>query len=119
MPVSCLAHRCANTSWREFHGEPGFKCLSDTMRKRTMAKEKPPEDLFRDAHKDISYERRSAQAVGNDEIARCGTLKRWPKERGLNHAQNLLDQTLQEQFRTDCNLMKLAGDSANQRATAA
>ncbi len=84
-----------------------------------MAKEKPREDLFRDAHKDISYERRSARAVGNDEIARCGTLKRWPKERGLNHVQNLLDQTLQEQFRTDCNLMKLAGGSANQRAKAA
>ncbi len=84
-----------------------------------MAKEKPLEDLFRDAHKDISYERRSAQAVGNDEIARCGTLKRWAKERGLNHAQNPLDQALQEQSRTDCSLRKLAGGSVNQRATAA
>ncbi len=84
-----------------------------------MAKEKPREDLFRDARKDISYERRSAQAVGNDEIARSGTLKRWAKERGLNHAQNLLDQALQEHSRTDCNLRKLVGGSVNQRATAA
>lgn len=61
----------------------------------------------------------SAQAVEHYEITRYGTLKRWAKELGLSDAAKLLDQTLQEESRTDSDLTKLADASANRRAKAA
>src|SRR5690606_28576482 len=61
----------------------------------------------------------SAQAVEHHEITRYGTLKRWAKELGLSDAAKLLDQTLQEESRTDSDLTKLADASANRRAKAA
>ncbi|MDT6942008.1 ferritin-like domain-containing protein [Brucella pseudogrignonensis] len=61
----------------------------------------------------------SAQAVEHYEITRYGTLKRWAKELGLSDAAKLLDQTLQEESKTDSDLTKLADASANQRAKAA
>jgi len=61
----------------------------------------------------------SAQAVEHCEITRYGTLKRWAKELGLSDAAKLLDQTLQEESRTDSDLTKLADASANRRAKAA
>jgi ferritin-like metal-binding protein YciE len=61
----------------------------------------------------------SAQAVEHYEISRYGTLKRWAKELGLSDAAKLLDQTLQEESKTDSDLTKLADASANQRAKAA
>ncbi|ATN36837.1 hypothetical protein ACO34A_23970 (plasmid) [Rhizobium sp. ACO-34A] len=60
----------------------------------------------------------SAQAVEHYEITRYGTLKRWAKELGMTDAAKLLDQTLQEEAKTDGDLTKLADASANQRAKA-
>ena len=61
----------------------------------------------------------SAQAVEHYEITRYGTLKRWATELGMNDAAKLLDQTLQEELKTDSDLTKLADASANKRAKAA
>ncbi|SUB56150.1 Domain of uncharacterised function (DUF892) [Brucella anthropi] len=61
----------------------------------------------------------SAQAVEHYEITRYGTLKRWATELGMTDAAKLLDQTLQEESKTDSDLTKLADASANQRAKAA
>ncbi|KAB2766822.1 ferritin-like domain-containing protein [Brucella anthropi] len=61
----------------------------------------------------------SAQAVEHYEITRYGTLKRWATELGMIDAAKLLDQTLQEESKTDSDLTKLADASANQRAQAA
>lgn len=61
----------------------------------------------------------SAQAVEHYEIARYGTLKQWAKELGMEDAARLLDETLQEEMKTDKALTSLAEASANQRARAA
>lgn len=61
----------------------------------------------------------AAQAVEHYEITRYGTLKRWATELGMADAAKLLDQTLQEESKTDADLTKLAHASANQRAKAA
>jgi ferritin-like metal-binding protein YciE len=61
----------------------------------------------------------SAQAVEHYEITRYGTLKRWAAELGMADAAKLLDQTLQEESKTDSDLTKLADASANRRAKAA
>lgn len=60
----------------------------------------------------------SAQAVEHYEITRYGTLKRWATELGLTEAVALLDQTLQEETKTDSDLTKIADASANARAKA-
>lgn len=61
----------------------------------------------------------AAQAVEHYEMTRYGTLKRWATELGMADAAKLLDQTLQEESKTDADLTKLADSSANQRAKAA
>jgi ferritin-like metal-binding protein YciE len=61
----------------------------------------------------------SAQAVEYYEITRYGTLRRWAQELGMNEAAALLEQTLQEESKTDQDLSKLADMSANKRAKAA
>lgn len=61
----------------------------------------------------------AAQAVEHYEIARYGTLRQWAKELGMNEAAKLLEQTLQEESKTDKDLTTLAESSANQRANAA
>lgn len=61
----------------------------------------------------------AAQAVEHYEITRYGTLKRWATELGMADAAKLLDETLQEETRTDSDLTKLAEASVNQRAHAA
>ena len=58
----------------------------------------------------------SAQAVEHYEIARYGTLKTWAQELGHNDAAKLLDQTLQEEIKTDQLLSKLATSSVNMKA---
>jgi ferritin-like metal-binding protein YciE len=58
----------------------------------------------------------SAQAVEHYEIARYGTLKTWAQQLGLNDAAKLLDQTLQEEIKTDQLLSKLATSSINKKA---
>jgi ferritin-like metal-binding protein YciE len=61
----------------------------------------------------------AAQAVEHYEIARYGTLKTWAQNLGLKEAVSLLDQTLQEEGKTDQLLTQLATTAANQKARAA
>jgi ferritin-like metal-binding protein YciE len=59
----------------------------------------------------------AAQALEHYEIARYGTLKAWAEELGMRDAAKLLDETLQEEKRTDALLTKIAEERVNQRAT--
>jgi len=57
-----------------------------------------------------------AQAVEHYEISRYGTLKTWAMQLRMNDAAELLDQTLQEEKKTDQLLTQIAESSANQKA---
>jgi ferritin-like metal-binding protein YciE len=57
-----------------------------------------------------------AQAMEHYEIARYGTLKTWAMQLGHPDAAKLLDETLQEEKKTDALLSKLAESVANQTA---
>jgi ferritin-like metal-binding protein YciE len=61
----------------------------------------------------------AAQAVEHYEITRYGTMKRWAVTLGLSDAAKLLDETLQQESKTDTDLTKLAETAANQHAKAA
>ena len=58
----------------------------------------------------------SAQTVEHYEIARYGTLKSWARDLGMNDAVQLLDETLQEEIKTDKLLTELATKVANKKA---
>ena len=58
----------------------------------------------------------AAQAVEHYEIARYGTLRTWAQELGLNEAEQLLDETLQEEIKTDKLLTELATAKVNRKA---
>jgi ferritin-like metal-binding protein YciE len=58
----------------------------------------------------------AAQAVEHYEITRYGTLKRWAQVLGMKDAVKLLDQTLQEESKTDESLTMLADAQANEKA---
>jgi ferritin-like metal-binding protein YciE len=58
----------------------------------------------------------TAQAVEHYEISRYGTLKAWATELGMDDAADLLDQTLQEEKKTDQLLNRLAEQRINQEA---
>ncbi|MBS7696525.1 MULTISPECIES: ferritin-like domain-containing protein [unclassified Chelatococcus] len=58
----------------------------------------------------------SAQAVEHYEIARYGTLKTWAKQLGMTDAAKLLDQTLEEEIKTDKLLTQLAEKAVNAKA---
>ena len=60
----------------------------------------------------------AAQAVEHYEIARYGTLKQWALQLGIKDAVRLLDQTLQEEKKTDEALTSLAEASVNLEAAA-
>ena len=57
-----------------------------------------------------------AQAVEHYEISRYGTLKSWAKQLGMSDAAKLLDETLQEEKRTDEILTRLAETAVNAEA---
>jgi ferritin-like metal-binding protein YciE len=61
----------------------------------------------------------AAQSVEHYEIARYGTLKTWAEELELPQAVKLLDQTLQEEKKTDVTLTQIAEARLNRRAEAA
>ncbi len=61
----------------------------------------------------------AAQAVEHYEMSRYGTLRTWAQELGLNDAVRLLEQTLEEEKRTDATLTKIAEAVVNQQAEAA
>ena len=58
----------------------------------------------------------AAQAVEHYEMARYGTLKTWAGMLGLKDAVKLLDETLQQEGKTDHDLSALAEASINQMA---
>ena len=61
----------------------------------------------------------AAQAVEHYEISRYGTLKTWASELGLNDAVPLLEQTLEEEKKTDATLTEIAETAVNLAAEAA
>ena len=61
----------------------------------------------------------AAQAVEHYEMSRYGTLKTWAQELGLNDAVRLLNETLEEEKKTDATLTKIAEAVVNQQAEAA
>jgi ferritin-like metal-binding protein YciE len=56
------------------------------------------------------------QAVEHYEMSRYGTLKTWANQLGLRDAAALLEQTLQEEKKTDALLSKLANAKVNLKA---
>ena len=60
----------------------------------------------------------AAQAVEHYEICRYGTLKQWAQQLGMKDAVRLLDQTLQEEKKTDQSLTSLAEAAVNMAAAA-
>ena len=58
----------------------------------------------------------AAQAIEHYEIARYGTLKAQANQLGMKDAARLLDQTLQEEKKTDQLLSQLAVSHLNQEA---
>jgi len=60
----------------------------------------------------------AAQAVEHYEISRYGTLKQWALQLGMKDAARLLDETLQEEKKTDVSLTTLAEASVNLSAAA-
>ena len=60
----------------------------------------------------------AAQAIEHYEISRYGTLKSGAAQLGMNDAANLLEQTLQEEKKTDQLLTQVAEAAANQKAAA-
>jgi ferritin-like metal-binding protein YciE len=58
----------------------------------------------------------AGQAVEHYEISRYGTLRSWAQELGLEDAVPLLEQTLEEEKKTDELLTQLAEARVNQKA---
>jgi ferritin-like metal-binding protein YciE len=58
----------------------------------------------------------AAQAVEHYEISRYGTLRTWAQELGMKEAVKLLEQTLEEEKKTDQLLTELAEARVNQKA---
>ena len=58
----------------------------------------------------------AAQAVEHYEICRYGTLRSWAMQFGMRDAARLLEQTLEEEKKTDELLSKLAESAVNQKA---
>jgi ferritin-like metal-binding protein YciE len=56
------------------------------------------------------------QAIEHYEIARYGTMRTWAQQLGMNDAIPLIEQTLEEEKKTDQLLTQLAERSANQEA---
>jgi ferritin-like metal-binding protein YciE len=60
----------------------------------------------------------AAQAVEHYEISRYGTLKAWAAKLNMPQAVKLLDQTLNEEKKTDESLTKIAETAVNYQAAA-
>src|ERR1700760_4413134 len=60
----------------------------------------------------------AAQAVEHYEISRYGTLKQWAQQLGMKEAVRLLDETLQQEKKTDQALTSLADAAVNMAAAA-
>jgi rubrerythrin len=58
----------------------------------------------------------AAQAVEHYEISRYGTLKAWAEKLGMTEAAELLDETLEEEKKTDEALTEIAEQAVNAEA---
>jgi ferritin-like metal-binding protein YciE len=58
----------------------------------------------------------AAQAVEHYEIARYGTLIAWADKLGMKNAVKLLNETLEEEKKTDQTLTKIAQQTINLKA---
>jgi ferritin-like metal-binding protein YciE len=58
----------------------------------------------------------AAQAVEHYEICRYGTLRTWAMQLGMRDAARLLEETLEEEKKTDKLLSQLAESAVNQKA---
>ena len=56
------------------------------------------------------------QAVEHYEMSRYGTLRTWARQLGMKEAAELLEQTLQEEKKTDALLTRLAEAQINRKA---
>lgn len=61
----------------------------------------------------------TAQSIEHYEISRYGTLRTWASQLGMQDAVQLLEETLEEEKKTDALLTELAEQSVNQEAQAA
>lgn len=61
----------------------------------------------------------AAQAVEHYEMARYGTMKAWAMQLGMNDVVRLVDETLQQERKTDKDLTALAESAVNTEAMAA
>ena len=61
----------------------------------------------------------AAQAVEHYEMARYGTMKAWAAQLGMNDVVRLIDETLQQERKTDKDLTALAESAVNTEAMAA
>ena len=58
----------------------------------------------------------ACQSVEHYEICRYGTMKRWATEIGMKEVASLLDETLQEEYKADDAMTRIAEASANLKA---
>ncbi len=58
----------------------------------------------------------AAQAIEHYEIARYGTMRAWAEELGMKDAAKLLQQTLDEEKKTDKLLSEIAVSRLNRQA---
>ena len=91
----------------EMIGKPARTKTCEAMQGITSEMEEDLED-FGDTPAADSVLAACAQAVEHYEIARYGTLKTWAAQLGYADAAKLLDETLQEEKRTDQLLTQIA-----------
>ena len=91
----------------EIIGKPARAKTCEAMQGLTSEMEEDLED-FGDSPAADAVLAACAQAVEHYEIARYGTLKTWATQLGYNDAAKLLDETLQEEKKTDQLLSQIA-----------
>ena len=91
----------------EIIGKPARAKTCEAMQGLTSEMEEDLED-FGDSPAADAVLTGCAQAVEHYEIARYGTLKTWATQLGYKDAANLLDETLQEEKKTDQLLSQIA-----------
>ena len=99
----------------EIIGKPARAKTCEAMNGITSEMEQDLED-FGDTPAADAVLAACAQAVEHYEIARYGTLKTWASQLGYEEAAKLLDETLQEEKKTDALLSKIA-ESLNVEGT--
>ncbi len=99
----------------EIIGKPARAKTCEAMQGIVSEMEEDLED-FEDSPAADAVLAACAQAVEHYEIARYGTLKTWAAQLGYAEAAQLLDETLQEEKKTDALLSKIA-ESINTAGT--